>query len=187
MHELLPEDGWLVVSVVLPATQSDAAYSRGRSQLKWSVRGDMKHTAADFEDAAASLVLDLLRPAGFAPLRIARAPYLCAGDRFSPVAALDACVVVLRRCEPRPAPAAAAADADADADASSAAAASPSSSKPSRAAAKPMPPGVSVGDGVMPAAGQDFLGRPATAPTTQPTTAPTTAPTEPEVRCKPCD
>ena len=130
-------------------------------------------------------MLDLLRPAGFAPLRIARAPYLCAGDRFSPVAALDACVVVLRRCEPRPAPAAAAAAAAAADSSSSAAAAS--SSKPSRAAAKPMPPGVSVGDGVMPAAGQDFLGRPATAPTTQPTTAPTTAPTEPEVRCKPCD
>jgi hypothetical protein len=183
VHELLPEDGWLVVSVVLPATQSDAAYSRGKSQLKWSVRGDMKHTAADFEGAAASLVLDLLRPAGFTPLRVARAPYLCAGDRFSPVAALDACVVVLRRCERRPAPAAAT-DAAAAA-ASDAVAASPSSSSkpPSRAAAKPMQPGLSVGDGVMPAAGQDFLGR----PTTEPTTEPTTAPTEPEVHCKPCD
>ena len=73
VHALLPEDGWLVVSVVLPATQSDAAYSRGKSQLKWSVRGDMKHTAADFEDAAASLVLDLLRPTGMTKRSVAHA------------------------------------------------------------------------------------------------------------------
>merc|ERR1712151_1436266 len=92
VHKLLPEDGWLVVCVVLPATQSDAAYNKGAVQRRWSVRG------ADFENAAASLVLDLLRPAGFTPLRIARAPYLCAGDRHSPVAALDACIVVSRRC-----------------------------------------------------------------------------------------
>ena len=162
MHELLPEDGWLVVSVVLPATQSDAAYSRGKSQLKWSVRGDMKHTAADFEDAAASLVLDLLQPAGFAPLRMARAPYLCAGDRFSPVAALDACVVVSRRCEPRPAAAPAAA----------AATAAAASEPPTRAA---MQPGLLVGNQVLPAAGEDFLGRPNTGPTKR------------EVHCKPCD
>jgi hypothetical protein len=162
VHELLPEDGWLVVSVVLPATQSDAAYSRGKSQLKWSVRGDMKHTAADFEDAAASLILDLLQPAGFAPLRMARAPYLCAGDRFSPVAALDACVVVSRRCERRPAAAAAAAAAAA-------------SEPPPRAAAQPMQPGLLVGDEVMPTTGQDFLGRPNTGPTKR------------EVHCKPCD
>ena len=91
VHALLPVDGWLVVSVVLPATQSDAAYGRGARQRKWAVRG------ADWEAAASSLVCDLLRPAGFSPLRLARAPYLCAGDRYSPVAALDACVVVLRR------------------------------------------------------------------------------------------
>ena len=89
MHRLLPADGWLVVSVVLPATQSDAAYSHGARQRPWTVRG------SSWEVAAASLVNDLLRPAGFSPLRLVRAPYLCAGDRYSPVAALDACVLVL--------------------------------------------------------------------------------------------
>ena len=162
VHDLLPEDGWLVVCVVLPATQSDAAYSRGSTQLKWSVRGDMKHTAADFEDAAASLVLDLLQPAGFAPLRMARAPYLCAGDRHSPVAALDACVVVSRRCERRPA-------------APAATAAAASEPPPPRAAAQPMQPGLLVGEEVMPAIGQDFLGRANTGPTKR------------ESYCKPCD
>ena len=38
----------------------------------------------------------VLVPSGFEPLRITRAPYFCAGDRFSPVAALDACVIVLK-------------------------------------------------------------------------------------------
>ena len=50
----------------------------------------------DFETAAASLVNNVLVPSGFTPLRITRAPYFCAGDRFSPVAALDACVIVLK-------------------------------------------------------------------------------------------
>ena len=44
-----------------------------------------------------SQVRDVFLPSRFAPLRIVRAPYFCAGDRYSPVAALDACVMVLRR------------------------------------------------------------------------------------------
>lgn len=87
---MLPPDGRLVVSVVLPASQSDAAASVGGSQRRWDVSG------ADFETAAASLVTNVLVPTGFSPLRIVRAPYFCAGDRFSPVAALDACVIVLK-------------------------------------------------------------------------------------------
>ena len=103
MHELLTPEGWLVVSVVLPASQSDAAISVGDRQRKWAVQG------SDFESAAASLVRDVMLPAGFEPLRIVRAPYFCAGDRYSPVAALDACVMVLRRTPKDGAAAAAAA------------------------------------------------------------------------------
>ena len=87
---LLPPDGRLVVSVVLPASQSDAAASVGTSQRRWDVSG------ADFETAAAALVNNVLLPTGFAPMRIVRAPYFCAGDKYSPVAALDACVILLR-------------------------------------------------------------------------------------------
>ena len=50
---------------------------------------------------AGSLVRELLLPSGFEPLRLVRVPYLCAGDRHSPVAALDAAVLVLRKAEPR--------------------------------------------------------------------------------------
>ena len=89
-RSLLTSDGRLVVSVVLPASQSDAAASVGSSQRRWDVSGQ------DFETAAASLVNNVLVPSGFTPLRITRAPYFCAGDRFSPVAALDACVIVLK-------------------------------------------------------------------------------------------
>ena len=39
---------------------------------------------------------DLFLPLGFTPIRLVRAPYLCAGDSYSPVAALDACIVVLQ-------------------------------------------------------------------------------------------
>ena len=91
VHDILSPDGWLVVSVVVPASQSDAAISSGGSQRQWSVTG------ADFEAATSSLVRDVMIPSGFVPLRIVRAPYLCAGDRYSPVAALDACVMVLKR------------------------------------------------------------------------------------------
>ena len=58
----------------------------GSSQRRWNVDGD------SFETACASLVQHVLVPSGFLPLRIVRAPYFCAGDRNSPVAALDACV-----------------------------------------------------------------------------------------------
>ena len=92
---LLPDDGWLVVSVVMPPTQSDAMARVGAKQRRWAVAG------ADFEAAAASLVRELLLPSGFEPLRLVRVPYLCAGDRHSPVAALDAAVLVLRKAEPR--------------------------------------------------------------------------------------
>ena len=91
IYALLPDNGWLVVSVVMPPSQSDAAYGLGTAQRPWRLRGD------DFESAAASLVNELLEPAGFDALRLVRAPYLCAGDRFSPVAVLDAAVVVLRK------------------------------------------------------------------------------------------
>ena len=87
---LLAPDGRLVISVVLPATQSDAALGVGSSQRRWNVDGDT------FEAATASLVQHVVVPSGFEPLRIVRAPYFCAGDRNSPVAALDACVMVLR-------------------------------------------------------------------------------------------
>lgn len=90
-HSLLTSDGWLVVSIVLPASQSDAAADTGTRQRRWNMQGD------DFESGAASLVNDVFLPSGFEPLRIVRAPYFCAGDSFSPVAALDACVLVLRR------------------------------------------------------------------------------------------
>ena len=93
-HALLAPDGRLVISVVLPASQSDAAASVGSSQRRWDVSG------SDFETAAASLVNNVLVPTGFTPLRIARAPYFCAGDRYSPVAALDACIVVLKPTPP---------------------------------------------------------------------------------------
>eukprot|EP00966_Prymnesium_polylepis_P058578 1356791-Prymnesium_polylepis.1 len=33
---------------------------------------------------------------GWRPVRLVRAPYLCAGDSYSPVAALDACVIALK-------------------------------------------------------------------------------------------
>ena len=62
----------------------------GSSQRRWNVDGDT------FEAAAASLVQHVLLPSGFEPLRIVRAPYFCAGDRNSPVAALDACIIVLQ-------------------------------------------------------------------------------------------
>ena len=143
VHALLPEDGWLVVSVVLPATQSDAAYmKRDATQRRWTVRG------SDWEAAASSLVCDLLRPAGFSPLRLARAPYLCAGDRHSPVAALDACVVVLRRCEPRAPAATAAATANA---------ASPGAAPPARSGERPS---MVIHPDAVPPPGTDFLGRP---------------------------
>ena len=87
-------DGRLIVSVVLPASQSDAAATVGSTQRRWSVQG------RDFESAACSLLRDLLLPAGFVAERLVRAPYLCAGDRYSPVAALDACMVVLRLADP---------------------------------------------------------------------------------------
>ena len=90
-HSLLSPDGWLVVSVVLPASQSDAASTMGGAQRRWNVTG------SDFETGAASLVRDVLMPAGFTPMRIVRVPYFCAGDRYSPVAALDASIIVLRR------------------------------------------------------------------------------------------
>jgi len=93
-HALLPPDGWLVVSVVLPAFQADAADGVGGEQRTWRVVGQ------DFETATASLVRDVMLPSNFEPLRIVRAPYFCAGDRYSPVAALDACVMVLRRLPP---------------------------------------------------------------------------------------
>lgn len=88
---LLPVGGQLVVSVVLPASQSDAAVSVGSAQRRWEVAG------RDFESAAAALVANVLVPAGFEPQRVVRAPYFCAGDRYSPVAALDACVLVLTK------------------------------------------------------------------------------------------
>ena len=87
---LLAPGGKLVISVVLPASQSDAALGVGFSQRRWNVDGDT------FEAAAASLVQHVLLPSGFEPLRIVRAPYFCAGDRNSPVAALDACIIVLQ-------------------------------------------------------------------------------------------
>ena len=86
-------DGTLVVSVVLPASQSDAAIGVGSSQRRWNVDGD------SFETACASLVQHVLVPSGFLPLRIVRAPYFCAGDRNSPVAALDACVISLKKSD----------------------------------------------------------------------------------------
>ena len=89
-RELLAPGGWLVVSVVLPASQSDAAAENGTRQRRWNVNG------TDFETGAASLIRDVFLPAGFEPLRIVRAPYFCAGDTYSPVAALDASVMVLR-------------------------------------------------------------------------------------------
>lgn len=88
--ENLKPAGRLVVSVVLPASQCDAAAAVGGTQRRWTVAG------REFEPAAASLLRDLLIPAGFVPERLVRTPYLCAGDRSSPIAALDACVVVLR-------------------------------------------------------------------------------------------
>ena len=91
LHSLLPHGGWLVVSVVLPPLQSDAATWVGSSQRSWGVVG------TDFESAAASLIDSLFLPAGFEPLRLVRAPYLCAGDRYSPVAVLDAAVLLLRK------------------------------------------------------------------------------------------
>ena len=51
-HALLPPDGWLVVSVVLPAFQADAADGVGGEQRTWRVVGQ------DFETATASLVRD---------------------------------------------------------------------------------------------------------------------------------
>jgi len=90
-RQLLAPDGWLITSVVLPATQSDAASGSGAQQRRWNVKG------GDFETGTASLVNDVFLPAGFEPIRIVRAPYFCAGDSFSPVAALDACVMVLRQ------------------------------------------------------------------------------------------
>ena len=92
---LLPSDGRLVISVVLPASQSDAAVSAGISQRRWDVSGD------SFESAAAALINNVLLPTGFEPIRVVRAPYFCAGDRYSPVAALDACVVLLKPCSSR--------------------------------------------------------------------------------------
>ncbi len=92
-HALLAPRGTLVVSVVLPPLQSDAAARVGASQRHWRVQG------ATFETAAASLVETLLVPAGFALKRLVRAPYLCAGDSRSPVAALDAAVAVLEKVD----------------------------------------------------------------------------------------
>ena len=92
-HALLAPRGTLVVSVVLPPLQSDAAAGVGASQRHWRVQG------ATFETAAASLVETLLVPAGFALKRLVRAPYLCAGDSRSPVAALDAAVAVLEKVD----------------------------------------------------------------------------------------
>lgn len=92
-RQLLAPDGTLVVSVVLPASQSDAAIGVGSSQRRWNVDGD------SFETACASLVQHVLVPSGFLPLRIVRAPYFCAGDRNSPVAALDACVISLKKSD----------------------------------------------------------------------------------------
>ena len=90
---LLAPTGTLVVSVVLPASQSDAALGVGSSQRRWNVDGD------SFESACASLVQHVLVPSGFTPERIVRAPYFCAGDRNSPVAALDACVLSLKKID----------------------------------------------------------------------------------------
>ncbi len=90
---MLARGGRLVVSVVLPASQSDAAARVGATQTRWAVAGDT------FEAAASSLLRQLLIPAGLIPERVVRAPYLCAGDRYSPVAALDACIVVLSPLE----------------------------------------------------------------------------------------
>ena len=92
---LLPPEGRLIISVVLPASQSDAAASVGTSQRWWDVSGD------SFESAAAALINNVLLPTGFEPIRVVRAPYFCAGDRYSPVAALDACVVLLKPCSSR--------------------------------------------------------------------------------------
>lgn len=91
---LLAPSGTLVISVVLPASQSDAALGVGSSQRRWNVNGDT------FETACASLVQHVLVPSGFTPTRIVRAPYFCAGDRNSPVAALDACVISLKKIDP---------------------------------------------------------------------------------------
>lgn len=87
---LLKDEGWLVVSVVLPATQSDAAAEKGSEQRKWNVRG------LTFEACAASLLREVFIPSGFELVRLVRAPYFCAGDSYSPVAALDACVLTFR-------------------------------------------------------------------------------------------
>jgi hypothetical protein len=92
-RSLLSPTGTLVVSVVLPASQSDAALGVGSSQRRWNVDGDT------FETACASLVQHVLVPSGFTPTRIVRAPYFCAGDRNSPVAALDACVIALKKID----------------------------------------------------------------------------------------
>ena len=73
---VLPDDGWLVVSVVMPPTQSDAMARVGAKQRRWAVAG------ADFEAAAASLVRELLLPSGW-PLHCPRA-VLCAGDPTRP-------------------------------------------------------------------------------------------------------
>jgi len=87
---LLPPDGLLVASVVTPPLQSDAFSASGTPQRRWKVKG------YDFETTAASLVDDLFTPQGWRVVRLVRAPYLCAGDSYSPVAALDACVIVLK-------------------------------------------------------------------------------------------
>jgi hypothetical protein len=76
-----------------PPLQSDAATTVGSSQRRWRVTG------SDFESAAASLIHTLLAPAGFAPRRLVRVPYFCAGDRYSPVAVLDAALIVLEKAE----------------------------------------------------------------------------------------
>ena len=90
-RELLAPDGWLIVSIVLPATQADAAASSGVAQRTWRVTG------GTFELAAASCITSLLLPAGFGLRALVRAPYFCAGDASSPVSVLDAGVFLLEK------------------------------------------------------------------------------------------
>ena len=72
------------------ALSSFVSFGQG---LQREDRGVVLGTARAEEST--ELVANVLVPSGFEPLRLVRAPYFCAGDKNSPVAALDACVIVL--------------------------------------------------------------------------------------------
>lgn len=93
LRDALEERGQLVIAVPLPLRPH---VDRGRA----TVAQEQPLPPSDghnFESDAASLVERFIRPLGLRVTRMARAPYLCQGDAYKPLYALDDVILVCSR------------------------------------------------------------------------------------------